>query len=42
MVALPDAPPAPCPRTVESKIHGIGAQPTVRELWNRPEGLGMP
>lgn len=37
MFAFSDAVPAPSPRTVEARIYGIGAQRTVRELWNRPE-----
>ena len=36
MFASPDAVPAPTPKMVEARIHAIGAQPTVRELWNRP------
>jgi len=37
MFAFPDAVPAPTPKTVEARIHAIGAQPAVRELWRRPK-----
>jgi hypothetical protein len=37
MFAFPATAPAPTPKTVEARIHAIGAQPTVRELWNRPK-----
>ena len=37
MFAFPATAPAPTPKTVEARIHAIGAQPAVRELWNRPK-----